>query len=48
MKSVIQHSLLNCTAKQAGFMPSAWQAISEFNYDRTPGKLRVHEGAGYA
>jgi hypothetical protein len=48
MKSIMQHSLLNCSAKQAGFMPTSWQAISGNSYDRTPEGIGVQEGAGYA
>ena len=38
MQNIARHQLLNCTAKQAGVMPSVWSAINggSFSYDRTP------------
>jgi hypothetical protein len=30
------HRQSNCTAKQAGFMPTSWLAINSLSLDRTP------------
>jgi hypothetical protein len=30
------HRQLNCSAKQAGFMPTSWLAINSLSFDRTP------------
>jgi predicted transcriptional regulator len=36
MQSRSLHSVTNCTAKQGGFMPTYWSAISLLNSDRAP------------
>jgi len=43
MNRVSIHQLLNCSAKQAGFMPSSWSVINVDSYDRTPEITRVQE-----
>ena len=51
MQNIARHQLLNCTAKQAGFMSTVWFAInSGLSYDRTPEGITPGflERAGYA
>jgi hypothetical protein len=43
MNRVSIHQTLNCSAKQAGFMPSVWSAINVDSYDRTPEITGVQE-----
>ena len=43
MQTVIKHQTLNCSAKQAGFMPSVWSAINVDSYDRTSEITGVQE-----
>jgi len=48
MNSKLQSSYTNCTAKQAGFTPTYWSAISTGNDRSEPVHSRVQEGVGYA
>ena len=53
MKTAIHFTLLDCSAKQGGFMQSYWFAHTQLNSDRrnTPVEInivRVQEGSGYA
>jgi hypothetical protein len=36
MKLQSIHRQFNCSAKQAGFMPTSWLAINSLSLDRTP------------
>jgi hypothetical protein len=45
------HRQFNCTAKQAGIMPTSWLAINSLSLDRTPEgyfSSGFLEGSGYA
>ena len=50
MQNVSLHRQFDCSAKQAGFMPTYWFAINSLSNDRTPEGISPGflEGDGYA